>query len=93
MGRGIDMGLKAWFRRTFVGGSTDNGAVVEKGIEDDKIDDTEVVEVRARDDKGRFVPDDPKTQKKNEAYKKVKVVKKSGTRGGTTGGPRVKVPS
>jgi hypothetical protein len=78
------MGLKAWFRRTFTDG-TNNGATSDN--------ETEEIEVRARDDKGRFVPDDPKTEKKNEAYKKVKVVKKSGTRGGTTGGPRVKVPS
>ena len=37
----------------------------------DKITGTHKVEVRARNKKGHFVADDPKT-KKNEAYKTVK---------------------
>ena len=36
-----------------------------------KSDDEEIVEVRTRDKKGRFIKDDPATEK-NEAFKKVK---------------------
>ena len=44
----------------------------------DKVTGTEKVQVRARNDKGRYVADDKSTPDVNEAYttKRVKIVKK-----------------
>jgi hypothetical protein len=55
------MGLKTWFKRTFL-----------------KVEE---VPVRARDEDGRFVPDDPDTEK-DEAWttKNVSVEKKEETK-------------
>lgn len=40
-----------------------------------RLDDTVEVEIRARDEEGHFVADDPSTPDVNEAYETVEVVK------------------